>query len=348
MRHLGSFLLAVVLAPIVYLLTGVGLSAFGQATSRGVEERPMATVLSVATLAVAGGVYAVLVMARLSPIGPALAGFMFLATPAWLLLDPTSYVNAVNTLDARFKILGVEILGIDLVGRSGVGVLLAIPLIATLASPRRWSRYANRPPAEVAYYPQQTGYQQPYPHAGQTRSLDPVTESLPDIEPPTLHYPKAGSAQARPPAPNPPAAAPAAPTVILTPAPPSPVSTPPVAAAAAASAPLAPPVSAPPVSAPPAAPKPAVPPADATSLIVPPKPAAEPARTPAKPAPAAPTEPAADAPESAADAPESAPAEPAPAPAATEPETVPLAKSPQPDSDGDATVRIDPNTLKPL
>jgi hypothetical protein len=344
MRHLGSFLLAIVLAPIVYLLTGVGLSAFGQATSRGVEERPMATVLSVATLAVAGGVYAVLVMARLSPIGPALAGFMFLATPAWPLLDPTSYVNALNTLDARFKILGVEILGIDLVGRSGVGVLLAIPLIATLASPRRWSRYANRPAAEVAYYPQQTGYQQPYPYAGQTRSLDPVTESLPDVEPPTLHYPKAGSAQARPPAPNPPAAAPAAPTVILTPAPSSPVSTPLVAAAPAASASPAPPVSAPPVSAPPAAPKPAVSPADATSLIVPPKPAAaaaEPARTPAKPAPAAPTEPAADAPESAADAPESAPAAP-------EPETVPLAKSPQPDSDDDATVRIDPNTLKPL
>src|SRR5215475_7539681 len=103
MRHLGSFLLAIVLAPIVYLLTGVGLSAFSEATTRGAQERPMATLLSVATLVVAGAVYAVLVMARISPIGPALAGFFLLAMPAWPLVDLASYTNAVNTVDARFK-----------------------------------------------------------------------------------------------------------------------------------------------------------------------------------------------------------------------------------------------------
>jgi hypothetical protein len=193
LRHLGSFLLAVVLAPIVYLLTGVGLSAFSQATTRGAQERPMATLLSVATLAVAGAVYAVLVMARLSPIGPALAGFFFLGMPAWPLVDPASYANALNDVDARFKILGVQILGIDLVGRSGIGVLLAIPLIVTLASPRRWSRYANAPGAEVASYAQTAGYQQPYQYAAPPRYSEPVTEQMPDVDAPTLHYPRAGT-----------------------------------------------------------------------------------------------------------------------------------------------------------
>lgn len=222
MRHLGSFLLAVVLAPIVYLLAGVGLSAFGQAATPGIEARPMASLLSIATLAVAGMVYAVLVMARLSPIGPALAGFVFLGTSAWPLIDLATYNRALDAIDARFKILGVAILGIDLAGRSGVAILLAIPLIGTVASPRRWSRYADRQGAEVAYYGQNTGYQQAYQYAAHTQSLDPVTEQLPDVSPPTLHYPRSSSAAAPAPVrPEPPAT----PTVVLAaaaaPAPPS-------------------------------------------------------------------------------------------------------------------------------
>ena len=327
MRHLGSFLLAVVLAPIVYLLTGVGLSAFSQATTRGVAERPMASMLSIATLAVAGAVYAVLVMARLSPIGPALAGFFFLSMPAWPLVDPTSYADALNTVDARFKILGVEILGIDLVGRSGVGVLLAIPLIATLASPRRWSRYATAPGAEVAYYGQTTGFQQPYAYAGPTRPIDPVTEQLPDVSPPTLHYPRSSAAAA--PAPVRPAEPPAPPTVVLpvSPAvPPAPVAAPavppaPIAAPAAAS------VAAPaPTPAPSAGPRPApekaTPPKDATSLIAPEPPKAE-----------APEPPKAEAPE-----PPEPPKQPEPLNAKATGADVP---------DADATVRLDPDTVKP-
>ncbi|NUO59362.1 MAG: hypothetical protein HOV78_22090, partial [Hamadaea sp.] len=229
MRHLGSFLLALILAPIVYLLTGLGLSAFGQAVERGVDQRPLATVLALATLVVGGGVYAVLVMARLSPIGPALAGFFFLGMPAWPLVDPVSYHRVLDDIGARFNLLGVEILGIDVVGSSGLGVLLAVPLLATLASPRRWSRYDTRPAAQVAYpgYPAQP----PAAYAGPTRYAtqpEPVTEQLPDVAPPTLHYPRYSAPVA---VPTPPAAA----TVVLPPAsappvPPAPQPTPPAPA----------------------------------------------------------------------------------------------------------------------
>lgn len=207
MRHVGSFLLAVFLAPVVYLLTGLGLSAFQQATAAGSGHRPVAIVLALATLAVGGVVYAVLVMARLSPVGPALAGFAFLAAPAWPLVDKASYDSALNDIGARFvNVLGVQIIGLDLVGSTGLGVLLAVPLIATLASPRRWSRYPDRA-ARVAYapppvYQQPPQYQQPYapqPYAAQPYDQPPyaypgppeaITEPLPDVSPPTLHYPR--------------------------------------------------------------------------------------------------------------------------------------------------------------
>jgi hypothetical protein len=196
MRHLGSFLLALVLAPVVYLLTGVGLNAFGQAVVRGPQQRPMATVLALAALAVSGGIYAVLVMARLSPVGPALAGFFFLGVPAWPLVNRVSYDIALNEVNARFKIPGI-----DLVGTTGLGILLAVPLLATLASPRRWSRYDVRP-AQVVYQPPPyapPAYQAPYAdETRQTAAQDPVTEQLPDVAAPTLHYPTSASAVAPP------------------------------------------------------------------------------------------------------------------------------------------------------
>ncbi|MEV0268640.1 hypothetical protein AB0H43_07685 [Hamadaea sp. NPDC050747] len=314
MRHLGSFLLALILAPIVYLLTGLGLSAFGQAVERGVDQRPLATVLALATLVVGGGVYAVLVMARLSPIGPALAGFFFLGMPAWPLVDPVSYHRVLDDIGARFNLLGVEILGIDVVGSSGLGVLLAVPLLATLASPRRWSRYDTRPAAQVAYpgYPAQP----PAAYAGPTRYAtqpEPVTEQLPDVAPPTLHYPRYSAPVA---VPTPPAAA----TVVLPPAsgppvppsPPAPQPTPPAPVTVVlppASGPAVPPATQP---SPPTAPASAAPTPGAAA----PTPPAAPASTPGAAAPTPPAAPSASASpmpaEAAPPAPETTPVPPVP------------------------------------
>ncbi|WP_027345553.1 hypothetical protein [Hamadaea tsunoensis] len=216
MRHVGSFLLAVILAPVVYLLTGLGLSAFQQATAPGSGHRPIAIVLALATLAVGGIVYAILVMARLSPVGPALAGCAFLAAPAWPLVDRASYDSTLNDIGARFvNVLGVQIIGLDQVGSTGIGVLLAVPLIATLASARRWSRYPDRA-ARVAYapppvyappaylqppqYQQPPQYPQPYAYPAYADPPEAVTEPLPDVAPPTLHYPPT---QEQPPADKP-------------------------------------------------------------------------------------------------------------------------------------------------
>lgn len=225
MRHLGSFALALVLAPAVFLLTGVGLDAFAAASAKGPQAAPVDTALALAALAVAGGVYAVLVMARLSPVGPAFAGLLLLGVSAWPMVDADGYRIALADFMGLFSDT-VEIRGFNLVGLSGLGVFLAIPLLATVASPRRWSQY-EFPIAEV----EPARYSGGTPDATRylpAQTTEPVTTGLPDIKAPSLGYPKAAGAQVTP---QPAAPQPVAPQPLVAPpvvAPPVPTAEPPV------------------------------------------------------------------------------------------------------------------------
>jgi hypothetical protein len=236
-RHLGSFLLAAVFGPAIFLLTGTGLSAFESARRHAFVDDPLSPLAALGALLLAGLLYGILVMVRLSPLGPGLLGMVLFGLSTWALVAPTAYETSFETLNVHMG---------GAVGQMGLGFLLGVPLLATLTSPRRWRSVAP------TYYPgpYPAAYQPPAPSTlDATRQMPPQPAylTLPDIAPPSLRYP-ASIPPAAPPA-APPVAPPAAP---WTPAPatpwtPTPPPTPPAT----------------PQAAPPAAPvfKPAAPPA---------------------------------------------------------------------------------------
>jgi hypothetical protein len=127
------------LAPLIWILTGVGLSEYGQTRARYITEHRPETFLALATLAAAGVLFAVLLLPRLSPIGPLLVGVLFLGLSLW---------NTFN-FPSFYETMPREIFGVGFAATypaEGPGLLLAIPLLATILSPRRWRRH-DLPPA---------------------------------------------------------------------------------------------------------------------------------------------------------------------------------------------------------
>lgn len=150
MRHLGSLVLCLILAPVIYLLTGTAVAKWVEAeiNSSGTKHY---TALSVAILAAlfAGGLYGVLVLMRLSPVGTVLAGLVFLGVAFWAMFDRKGFLDTMPS-----TVLGVR----GAAGAAGpVTAVLAVPLLMTVFSPRRWRRWGNAP-AAVAPSP---GYSPP-------------------------------------------------------------------------------------------------------------------------------------------------------------------------------------------
>ena len=171
MRHLGSIVLAMLLIPVVYLLTGIGLVDWETAES-GSKLNYARLVVALGALLVAGLVYALLLLARLSPLGLILAGLALFGVAMWQTVATSSFTHTMPR-----SILGVD--GSGWVTAGPVSALLALPLIATLVSPRRWRKWAN-PPAAVApapaYSPPPSGYPAPppaYPGAPQYGQQQP-------------------------------------------------------------------------------------------------------------------------------------------------------------------------------
>lgn len=156
MRHLGSLLLSLILAPIIWVLTGFGLGEYLHQPRTSPTAPDIELLLGAAALLLAGVLYALLVLPRLSPLGPVLVGLAYLGLVTW------------NTLDAESLLRGQpqEIVGITNplpYPAEGVAALLAVPLLATLFSPRRWRRYERMP---ALYDGRQPDHQtQPMPYA---------------------------------------------------------------------------------------------------------------------------------------------------------------------------------------
>jgi hypothetical protein len=126
MRHLWSVRLSLLLTPLIYISAGFSAVKFSQATGLGLE-----AVLALAGAFVAGGLFAVLVMARLSPVGPIFGAVVYLGVTIWALLDAESFTSVIPAdLFGQKDLLHVPV---------GFGTaLLAAPLLFTVFSPRRW------------------------------------------------------------------------------------------------------------------------------------------------------------------------------------------------------------------
>ncbi len=133
MRHIRSVLCGVVLAPAIWVLCAVGLGR-GDAGRAIREGFTFETLGGLAILILAGAAYSFLILPRLSPTGPILAGTLFVAATVWVLVDTASF----DGLWPR----AVHHPGFDFtVPSRGLALLLSVPLLATAFSARRWRRF---------------------------------------------------------------------------------------------------------------------------------------------------------------------------------------------------------------
>jgi hypothetical protein len=197
LRHLGSILLSLILAPVVYVLAGIGAVQSIEGGSLASHHDYLKIAVGVLALAAAGLLYCLLVMTRISPVGPVLAGLLYLAVSGW----------ALFASDSLGRLLPDSVLGVRRAADAplgGITLLLAVPLLVTIVSPRRWRRYAQpAAPAPAApagypspspYYPPPTGYQPPPQPLDATRPLYP-----PPMSPPVMSAPPVSPAPAQPP-----------------------------------------------------------------------------------------------------------------------------------------------------
>jgi hypothetical protein len=132
MRHLRSILYALVLAPAVWVLCAVGFT--GDLTGRARDGGGIETLTGLLLLLLAGAAYAILLLAPISPAGPAIAGAAFLGVAVWALAAPSAYAGLWPPNVAKD--------GFDLrLPGYGLAVALAVPLLCTALSTRRWARY---------------------------------------------------------------------------------------------------------------------------------------------------------------------------------------------------------------
>jgi hypothetical protein len=155
-RHLVSILLAPILGAAAYVLMGIGFA------KRATLDWSTDTVISLALLLAAGAVLALLLLVRWSPIGLVLVGVVYLGVTIWAISAPASFVDATPD----------NVLGVHNALRTPVFVLpiLAVPLLVTVFSGRRWRRtaypqnqFAGPPPQ---FNPPQSGFNQPPAQSG--------------------------------------------------------------------------------------------------------------------------------------------------------------------------------------
>jgi hypothetical protein len=130
MRHLRSTLYALVLAPAVWVLCGVGFT--GGLVGRAPGSSSIETFTGLLLLVLAGAAYAILLLAPISPAGPGLGGLAFLGASLWALADPSAYADVwpPNVAQPGFDL--------TLPGY-GLAVVLGVPLLCTALRARRWS-----------------------------------------------------------------------------------------------------------------------------------------------------------------------------------------------------------------
>jgi hypothetical protein len=182
MRHLGSIVLSVVSVVVIYVLAGIGMVRLAMdsglvALNKGTDWTDVG--IGIGSLAVAGALYAILTLIRLSPLGTVLGGLLFVIVQLWALFDQS---NLQSTLGS--SVFGTP--GAAEAPLTGLTIVLAIPLLATIFSPRRW-RGKDKPAVATAYAPPagQSTYAQPgVPQPGMSQSGMPQSGAPAPATPP--------------------------------------------------------------------------------------------------------------------------------------------------------------------
>ncbi|PWK40898.1 hypothetical protein [Actinoplanes xinjiangensis] len=132
MRHLRSILYALVLAPCIWVLLAVGFT--DDLSSRGREFFTAESVSGLLLLVFSGILFSILAAGPVSPAGPVLAGAVYLGVTIWAFNAPEAYAALWSPEVSKESF--------DL-SRPGYGLaaVLAIPLLGTALSARRWARY---------------------------------------------------------------------------------------------------------------------------------------------------------------------------------------------------------------
>jgi hypothetical protein len=132
MRHLRSIFYALVLAPCIWVLLAVGFT--DDLSSRGRDFFAAESISGLLLLIFSGILFSILAAGPVSPAGPVLAGAAYLGVTVWAFNAPASYAALWAPEVAKE--------GFDL-SRPGYGLaaVLAVPLLGTALSARRWARY---------------------------------------------------------------------------------------------------------------------------------------------------------------------------------------------------------------
>lgn len=183
MRHLGSVLLTLVIGPLVLALIGRGLDAFLDATAESPAADPLAVVTALASLGLAGMLFALLILPRFSPLGPLLAAAGYLTLGAVMLLEPDRVAAAQPWVQ-----LGVDPAAATVTG--ALALVLAMPLLLSAFSAQRWT---GPQPAVAPVRSAPGGYPPPppthaapsYPAPGPPPGYSQATYVPPAYPPPT-------------------------------------------------------------------------------------------------------------------------------------------------------------------
>jgi hypothetical protein len=139
MRHLGSLVLSVISAALIYVLAGVAASKWTEgALAKGSTDKYTALTVCVVAAVVAGGLYALLMLARLSPLGLVIAGLALGGVALWAFFNPSNFSSVMPDDLAGVKDAGVAAAG-------PFTLVLSVPLLLTVFSGRRWRRWSDAP-----------------------------------------------------------------------------------------------------------------------------------------------------------------------------------------------------------
>ncbi|BCL15767.1 hypothetical protein [Micromonospora sagamiensis] len=184
MRHLWSFLAGLVVAPVTWVLVALGQDGSGRTIDRWVELGTFNTanlIEPAVYLGVAGLLFGLVGMLRVSPLGPLVAGLLLVAPYVGMLVAP---FDVRDQVPADWKVFG-DPLPLLLPVRNGTLFLIGVALLMAVFSGGRWRRWPRPVPAPVA----ETGPVTEEPAFALTDFDNPARPDERDTAPLSLGYP---------------------------------------------------------------------------------------------------------------------------------------------------------------